>query len=169
MLKLNRYTQWIQALRRANLSPRQWLTLLTIPFTERRATRRTWRRRMSQCVRCPIMDRDHKTCMLCECYMPIKAMFAEQSCAGEIDGVSSARGWDNTGILGIKTDGRMSATQAVSPMELLVEELMTVRLQQNAGRRRGESSLDMPTEAAIARGIDGAQIINDQQEESNHE
>ena len=133
MLKLNRYKQWIQALQRANLSLRQWLMLCTIPFTERRATRRTWRRRMSQCVRCPIFNKEHKTCMLCDCYMPIKAAFAEQQCAGEIDGVSSARGWTYKG--------------AKLPLV--------------------EISYALNAEAAIARGRDGAQIINDQQKEND--
>lgn len=140
MLKLNRYKQWIQALRRANLSPRQWLTLLTIPFTERRATRRTWRRRMSQCVRCPIFNKETKTCMLCDCYMPIKAAFAEQRCAGEIDDVASARGWDRS---------------------------MVFRIAQNVGRRRGMSSLDVLTEAAIRRGRAAGIVINDQQKEND--
>lgn len=95
MLKLTRYKQWISALKRANLSASQWLGLLTIPFTERRVKKREWARRMSQCVRCPIYNKDERTCGLCDCYMPIKAMFKKQRCAGEIDGVVAARGWSD--------------------------------------------------------------------------
>lgn len=95
MLKLNRYTQWISALKEANLSASQWLGLLTIPFSERRVKKREWTRRMSQCVRCPVYNPDAKTCGLCSCYMPIKAMFKDQECAGEIDGVVAARGWSD--------------------------------------------------------------------------
>lgn len=96
MLKLKRYQQWIQVLRQANLSPIRWAKLLAIPFTEERATKTVWRHRISQCTRCPIFDKNQKKCLQCECYMPIKAMFAEQQCAGEIDGVLAARGWSES-------------------------------------------------------------------------
>ena len=52
---------------------------------------------MSQCVRCPIYNKNNKTCMMCRCYMPVKAMFEDQECAGIADGIPVARGWQSEG------------------------------------------------------------------------
>lgn len=148
---------------------------------------------MSQCLRCPIYNREHKTCMLCECYMPIKASFAKQRCAGEIDGVSSARGWiykeswptieaalasEVSGILDVRTDGRMGATRAVSSLDMLTEAAIRRGPQLKATEASGSlifadwSDLESPiTEAtrsaAIARGRAAGIIINDQQKEND--
>jgi len=84
--------------------------------------------------------------------MPVKAAFAEQQCAGEIDGVSSARGWEEA-----ERFGRM-----VDHMKLMSGS--------GEHERRNISATEVVSlarEHAIARGRDGAQIINDQQKEND--
>ena len=45
-------------------------------------------------MRCPNFNASQKTCELCGCYMPVKAMFSGVECDGEIEEENAVTGWE---------------------------------------------------------------------------
>jgi hypothetical protein len=132
--------------------------------------------------------------------MPIKACFADQQCAGEIEGNLSARGWrgaeldwknSDRGIKAFLVDNppgerleyklpqTVGRRPGVEPTEVnvgTIEKMVESDLTQMGGTsleelwsRSGErlTAIERYREATEARGVDGAQIINDQQKEND--
>jgi len=92
-MKIKRIFEWAQAVRAARPNLPALVSMALIPSKEGVAPKRTWHHRMHQCVRCPIYGQAKKTCGLCGCYVPIKAMFKDQECPNQIEDSPFLRKW----------------------------------------------------------------------------